>query len=313
MKKTVLTIVILMLALTAFSPFGLAYPERPITMIVPYGVGGGTDIVGRILARQMELHLGSPVIVDNKVGAGGAVGFNYVAQAAPDGYTILLVALPIVTLPVFQDETLTHNDLNPIALVNEDSAAIIVDNDSPWQTLDDVVQAGQERRLLVGTTSPGAAWWIGAQIFKQATGIQAVDVPYAAGAAPMLTALAGGEIDVATCSAAEATSMLESGEVRILAILSDERLPFFPDIPTAKELGYEASFGTWRGIMTPLGVSEEVEQVLKEAVEVAAYSEEFQNFLFENKYGFLFYDQAEFQAYMDAQFELFSEIAASLE
>lgn len=310
--KRCLVILVVSVLVLAASLVGHAYPQRPITLVCPYGVGGGTDIVARVLARHMEESLGVPVVVENKVGAGGAVGFSYTAQANPDGYNIVLVALPIVTLPVFQDVEITHNDLRPIGLVNGDAAAIIVRANSPWQTLEDLIEAGHSRQLRIGTTSPGAAWWIGAQILKQQTGIQGVDIPYAAGAAPMLTALAGGEIEVATCSAAEATSMLESGEVRILAVMSEERLPFFPDIPTCKEEGYDVTFSTWRGIMAPKDTPDDIAAVLEEAVKEAAHTEAFRKFLYDNKYGFEYLNPKEFKDFMDAQFAIFTEIKEDL-
>lgn len=289
-----------------------AYPQRPVTLVCPYGVGGGTDIIARVLARHMEKSLGVPVIVENKTGAGGAIGFSYAAQAKPDGYNIVLVALPIVTLPVFENVKVTHNDLRPIGLVNGDPGAVIVRADSSWRTLDALVKTGRSRRLRIGTTSPGAAWWIGAQVLKQQTGIQGVDIPYAAGAGPMLTALAGGEIEVATCSAAEALSMLESGEVRILAVMSEERLPFFPDIPTCKEEGYDVTFSTWRGIMAPKNTPDNIAAVLEKVVREAAHAEAFEQFLLKNKYGCSYLNPKDFKDFMDAQFATFTKLKGDL-
>ena len=296
-----------------FGTFVLAsYPERPITIISPWAPGGGTDRIARALAVELSELLKVPVGVENRTGGGGAVGHIAGARAAPDGYTLTIVTLEIATMHWLGLAPITYADFEPVALINADYASIIVKADAPWKTYIEVHTyiAKNPGKLLASGTAVGGIWDIARAGWLRAAGLDIDDVPWvpSLGAAPALTELVAGGVDIVTCSLAEAIPLLEAGEVRCLAFMGPNRHPDYPDIPTLRDLGIDWVCGTWRGIAVPKGTPFEIVKVLEEAVARAVQSPRFVDFMKKSGFGIEFLPAAEFGRFMEEQDKTLGEL-----
>jgi tripartite-type tricarboxylate transporter receptor subunit TctC len=258
-----------------------SYPAKPITMVVPFPPGGVADIVGRPLASQMEKTLKQPVVVVNRTGAGGAVGMASVAKAAPDGYTILMGLSSISIFPVsdrINGKTPSYEmkDFAPIALITADPTVLVVSADSPWTNLKEFVASAKAYPGKINYSSSGVygTLHVAMEIFANAAGIKLFHVPYQGGG-PALTALLGGQVHALASGPAPAVGQIKAGKMRALASWSTERLPLMPDVPTFKELGYDAEFYIWSGVFAPAAIPTPVLDRLRAAVREAANSPEF--------------------------------------
>jgi tripartite-type tricarboxylate transporter receptor subunit TctC len=257
------------------------YPSKPITMIVPFPPGGVADIVGRPLAAQMEKTLKQPVVVVNRTGAGGAVGMASVAKAAPDGYTILMGLSSISIFPVsdrINGKTPSYEmkDFAPIALITADPTVLVVSADSPWKNLKEFVDSAKAYPDKINYSSSGVygTLHVAMEIFANAAGIKLFHVPYQGGG-PALTALLGGQVHALASGPAPAVGQIKAGKMRALASWSTERLALMPEVPTFKELGYDAEFYIWSGVFAPAAIPTPVLDRLRAAVREAATSPEF--------------------------------------
>src|SRR5881394_2604280 len=275
--------IMLFVALAALCTAGAAqdYPSKPITMIVPFPPGGVADIVGRPLASVMQKSLKHPVVVVNRTGAGGAVGMAAVAKSAPDGYTLLMGLSSISIFPVAdgikgKQPMFETTDFAPIALVTADPTVLVVREDSPYKTLKDFVDAAKADPGKINYSSSGVygTLHVSMEIFANAAGIKLFHVPYQGGG-PAVTALLGGKVQASAQGPAAAIGQINGGKFRALASWGTERLKLLPDIPTFKELGYDAEFYIWTGIFVPAATPAPIIARLREAVRNAATSEDF--------------------------------------
>jgi tripartite-type tricarboxylate transporter receptor subunit TctC len=258
-----------------------SYPSKPITMVVPFPPGGVADIVGRPLASQMEKTLKQPVVVVNRTGAGGAVGMASVAKAAPDGYTILMGLSSISIFPVSdrvngKTPSYEMKDFAPIALITADPTVLVVSADSPWKSLKEFVDSAKAYPGKINYSSSGVygTLHVAMEIFANSAGIKLFHVPYQGGG-PALTALLGGQVHALASGPAPAVGQIKAGKMRALASWSTERLPLMPEVPTFKELGYDAEFYIWSGVFAPAAIPTPVLDRLRAAVREAANSPEF--------------------------------------
>jgi tripartite-type tricarboxylate transporter receptor subunit TctC len=279
MRNIPIAAVLFLAAFTALAQD--AYPSKPITMIVPFPPGGVADIVGRPLASQMEKSLKQPVVVVNRTGAGGAVGMASVAKAAPDGYTILMGLSSISIFPVsdrINGKTPSYEmkDFAPIALITADPTVLVVSADSPWKNLKEFVESAKAYPGKINYSSSGVygTLHVAMEIFANAAGVKLFHVPYQGGG-PALTALLGGQVHALASGPAPAVGQIKAGKMRALASWSTERLPLMPDVPTFKELGYDAEFYIWSGVFAPAAVPTPVLDRLRAAVREAANSPDF--------------------------------------
>jgi tripartite-type tricarboxylate transporter receptor subunit TctC len=282
-----------------------AYPSRPITMIVPFPPGGVADIVGRPLAATMEKTLRQPVVVVNRTGAGGAVGMAAAAKSAPDGYTILMGLSSISIFPVsdrINGKTPAYElkEFAPIALVTADPTVLVVRTDSPYKTLKEFVDAARAKPGKINYSSSGVygTLHVAMEIFANAAGIQLFHVPYGGGG-PAVTALLGGQVEALASGPAAAIGQIRGGKMRALASWSSERLALLPEIPTFKELGYDAEFYIWSGVFVPAATPAPVVSRIREAVRDAANSAEFRSAMEKVSTPVSYLDAPEFQKYWD--------------
>ena len=276
-------VLVLLACLLAAAARAQPYPSKPITMIVPFPPGGVADIVGRPLAAQMEKSLKQPVVVTNRTGAGGAVGMAAVAKSAPDGYTILMGLSSISIFPVSdrimgRTPAYEMKDFAPIALITADPTVLVVGADSPWKTLPEFVASAKAYPGKINYSSSGVygTLHVAMEIFAHAAGIKLFHVPYQGGG-PAVTALLGGQVHALASGPAAAIGQIKAGKMRALASWSTERLPLLPEIPTFKELGYDAEFYIWSGVFVPAATPAPVIDRLRIAVREAATSAEFKS------------------------------------
>ena len=284
-------------------PAAAAYPERPITIIVPWGAGGGTDATGRILASLMEKDLGVPVSVVNRTGGSGVIGHSAIATAAPDGYTLGVVTVEIGMMHWQGLTELTYKDYTPLALYNADPAGLQVRADSQWQTAQDVLDAikADPGKYKASGTGQGGIWHLALAGMLQAAGIAPDAAPWvpSQGAAPGLQDMVAGGVDIVTCSVPEAQALLEAGRVKSLAVMSEQRNPAFPDVPTLKEAtGLDWTVAAWRGIAGPKGLPDEVTQKLVPLLEKIWNGQEFKDFMAQRGFGLVWRDPDGFEQWM---------------
>ena len=283
-----------------------AYPTKPITMVVAFPPGGVADIVGRPLAVAMEKTLRQPVLVVNRPGAGGATGTASVAKASPDGYTFLMALSSISIFPVSdringKQPTYEVKEFAPIALVTADPTVLVVRADGPYKTLKDFVDAAKANPGKINYSSSGVygTLHVAMEIFANAAGIKLFHVPYQGGG-PAVTALLGGQVEALASGPAAAIGQIKGGKMRALASWSSQRLALLPEIPTFKELGYDAEFYIWSGVVAPAATPASILAKLREAVREAANSAEFKAQMEKVSTPISYLDAPEFQKYWDA-------------
>lgn len=239
------------------------YPTKNITMICPWGAGGGTDSILRALCKSAEKDLGKTITVSNVTGGGGATGHAAIMKAKPDGYTIGMITFELNSMVPQKLVPFSYKDFDPVIRVNTDAAALTVRKDAPYNTLKEFVAYAKAHpnEISIGNSAPGSVWHIAAGLMAQKTGIQVKHVPFE-GAAPGVTALVGGHIQAVAVSVAEVRAQVQSGQLKILGVMDDKRDSLFPDVPTFKEQGVDVVFGTWRGIGLPKGVDPAIKKII---------------------------------------------------
>jgi tripartite-type tricarboxylate transporter receptor subunit TctC len=293
------------LALCAAATGALAqtYPDRPITMVVPWGAGGGTDAVARMIANLMEKDLGQPVNVVNRTGGSGVVGHSAIASAAPDGYTIGMITVEITMMHHQKLTELNATSYTPIALVNLDPAGFQVRADSPYKSMNDVLAAVKANpgKFKASGTGQGGIWHLALAGWLRDAKVDPAAVPWVPsnGAAPGLQDLAAGGVEFVPCSLPEARSLIDAGKVRSLAVMASSRSALFPNVPTLKEsTGSDWATGAWRGIAAPKGLPPAVAARLEASVKKAYDSKEYKDFMAQRGFGLLWGSSGEFARFM---------------
>lgn len=290
-------------ASVSFAGPAAAYPDRPLTIIVPWGAGGGTDATARIIASVLEGELGQRVNVVNRTGGSGVVGHSAIAEAEPDGYTLGLATVEINMMHWQGLTDLTWEAYTPIALVNEDPAGVQVAIDSPYETLDDLLEdiRANPGALNASGTGQGGIWHLAIAGMLADLDIDPASVPWvpSEGAAAGLQDLVAGGVDVVPCSLPEARSLIEAGRVKSLAIMAADRAELFPDVPTLSEaVGSDWQIGAWRGIVGPKGLPDDVVEVLTAALDTVYNSDEYREFMSAQGYGVRWAAGEDFAAFM---------------
>ncbi len=243
--------------LGAVPAFAQPYPSRPIRFIVPFPPGGGNDIVGRIVALNLGVGLGQPVVIDNRGGAGGTLGTDITAKAPPDGYTMLVNNISLaVNQTLFKKLPYdTLKDLAPVGLLGRQPNILVVHPALPAKSLRELLDAARAKpgQMNYGSGGVGTASHLSTEMLKLMAGVDLTHVPYK-GLAPALTDLMGGRVDLIISTMASALPHLKSGKLRPLAATTAHRSSFFPDVPTMSEAGVKGyEFSTWYGLLVPAG------------------------------------------------------------
>jgi len=280
-----------------------AYPERPITLIVPWSAGGGTDATGRMIGTLLEKELGKPVNVVNRTGGSGVVGHSAIANAKPDGYTLGVVTVEIGMMHWAGLTELTGKNYTPIALYNYDAAGLMVSVDSPWTSATDVLDAikAEPGKHKGSGTGQGGIWHLALAGMLNTAGITPDAAPWvpSKGSAPGLQELASGGVDIVTSSIVEASALIDAGKVKSLAVMDTERNPAFPDVPTLVESAdLDWQMAAWRGLAGPEGLPDDITATLTAAFGTVWKSDEFQDFMNGRGFGLVWKPGDEFSSWM---------------
>ncbi|MGB6104111.1 MAG: tripartite tricarboxylate transporter substrate binding protein [Pusillimonas sp.] len=248
------------------------FPERPIQLILPTPPGGVADNNARPVAKHLNKALGQPVVVVNKPGAGGSIAYSTVAKSEADGYTLLLGLSTISVIPESEringrTPSFELEQLQPLALISADPLMLLVHSDSPWQTIEDLVEDARKRPGGINYASSGnyGAIHFPMEQFARAADVQLMHVPYSGGG-PAMMALLGKQVDVTAAGPAAARTAIADGRARILAHWGGQRIAQFPDVPTLKERGYDAEYYLWAGLFAPVATPAPVMNRLREGV-----------------------------------------------
>ena len=279
------------------------FPARPITLIVPWGAGGGTDATARIIGSLMEKDLGQPVTVVNRTGGSGVVGHAAIASAQPDGYTIGLATVEIGMMHWQGLTELTSASYTPIGLVNADPAGVQVRADSPYKTVSELLAAikANPGKFKASGTGQGGIWHLAIAGLLRDQKIDPAALPWVPsnGAAPGLQDMVAGGIEVAPVSLPEARSLIDAGKVKSLAIMNDKPSALYPNVPTLKAaLGSDWTMAAWRGIVAPKGLPAPIRDKLAESVRKVAASKEYNEFMASRGFGVIYAGPDDFAKFM---------------
>jgi len=280
-----------------------AWPDRPITLIVPWGAGGGTDATARIIGSLLEKELKQPVNVVNRTGGSGVVGHSAIASAAPDGYTIGMATVEIAMMHWAGLTELKYSSYTPIALVNLDPAAVQVRADSTYKTMGDALAAikANPGKFKASGTGQGGIWHLAIAGLLKDLKMDPAAVPWVPsnGAAPGLQDLVAGGVEFVPCSLPEARALIDAGKVRSLAIMAPQPAALFPNVPTLKSAtGSDWQLGAWRGIVAPKGIPKDIETALGTALKKVYDGKEYKDFMAQRGFGVIWAQGADYEKFM---------------
>lgn len=303
-------LMVLFLTLIAVFAFGKSYPSKNINMVVPFSAGGGTDAVARKLGSLMEKELGTSVVIVNKTGGAGAVGMTYGSTQKKDGYTITMITREIVSLPLMKLSPINYKNFELVSLVNVDPAIVVVEKDSKYQSLDDILadaKANPEKVKFASTAKPNFY----ALAIENEAGVKFNHIPYN-GAGEVIPALLGKHADFSLMGPGEVIGQLKAGQLRALGIMADNRIETLPEVATLKELGHDVVSGTWRGIAVPKGTPKEIVDTLDAAIKKVTESEEFKEFMNNSTFGIQYLSQEDFKEFIEKDTETIDKIVKSM-
>nr|WP_316639475.1 tripartite tricarboxylate transporter substrate binding protein [uncultured Roseateles sp.] len=301
------------LPLTLRSAWAQDYPNHPIELLVPYQAGGGTDALARAFAESARRHLSQPMVINNKPGASGAIGWSEVINAKPDGYKIAMMTVELTTLPHIGLAKFTHEEFTPLAQLNADPAAITVRSDAPWQTIEEFLAASRKSAegMRMGNSGVGSIWHLAAAALQDKSQVSFNHIPFQ-GANPAVQALLGGHIDAVAVSPAEVGVFVAGGKLRMLAVMADQRLKGFDGVPTLKERGIDLTVGTWRGLGVSRNTPRPIIEQLKQAVARTAAEPSFKEAMQKLNLGYAYADEAGFKAVLVRDHEAFKQLIPKL-
>ena len=289
------------------------FPTRPINIVAPFPPGGQADLMARPTAAAMEKLLKSPVVVVNKTGAAGAVGMAFVANSKPDGYTLLMALSSISVIPeadkLFDRKpAYTMDQLIPIALVSADPTILVCRAERPWKSVKELVEDAKKRPDGISYSSSGiyGTLHMAMEMLINSAGIKLKHVPYG-GAAPALTALLGGHVDCMAAGPAVVLPHIKAGKLRALAGWGEKRIAVLPELPTLKELGYDAEFYIWAGMFAPKGTPEPIMKKLRDTVRAAMQEPDFKAALDKMETPIAYLDAPEFQKFWDKDAKMLAD------
>jgi tripartite-type tricarboxylate transporter receptor subunit TctC len=289
------------------------FPDRPITVVVPFPPGGVADLTARPVAAALEKILKNPVVVVNKTGAAGAVGMSFVANSKPDGYNLLMALSSISIIPeadkLFDRQpAYTMDQLVPLALISADPTILVVPAGSPWKSVKDFVADAKKRPGEISYSSSGVygTLHMAMELFSHAAGIKLKHVPYG-GAGPALTALLGGHVDSLASGPAVVIPHIKGGKLRPLAGWGVKRVASLPDVATFKELGYDAEFYIWAGMFAPRGTPEPVLKKLRDVLKETVQQAEFKDAMTKMETPIAYMDAPEFQKFWDKDAKILAD------
>ena len=290
------------------------YPDKAIEMIVAFDAGGSTDVGARLMAQELEDELGVPVTVQNRPGAGGQVGYTYVANADPDGYTMGVNTLPSIVIAAVDESRgadYTSDSFAPVALQVVDPGGMMVAADSPIDSVEDLVEAAKQSpgEITAATTGIGTGDHVGMLLLEQAADIDLQPVHFTGSSEAASAFLGGNNVDVLIANVSDLATLVENGSGKIVGLTAEEPSPLLPDVPTFAEAGYEDVItGSARGYMFPAGVEECQVEIVSEAMANVMENPEFEQQMLDQGLAPVFMGAAEYQEYWDNTVQSVEEV-----
>jgi len=318
MRKKTIVVSLLLLFLSIFAVFGQSkeqYPNKPITIIIPWAPGGLKPVLFEVIKPLLSKELGVPVITVNKTGGGGAVGWKELQVAKPDGYTIGAASNSIFGTTFSTKGDVDYRNFKPIVSLTSDSAAITVNVDSPWKTFKEFYDYAKAnpKKVRVGNSGAGGIWHIATMIFNKQTGIELLPVPFTGGG-PAVTALMGNHIEATSVTPGDMTAALPTGKLRILALASSRRNPYYPDVPTVKEsIGIDVVVNNWSGVIVHKDAPDECVRVLAKAFEKITKDPTYIEFFEKNRIAQDFMNKEQFSTSYKSDAESMMSVLESLD
>lgn len=309
------TVLLSVLPLGAAAQAAADFPNKPIELVVPFGAGGGTDVLARVFADAAKKHTSQPITVLNKPGASGGIGLTEVASAKPDGYKIAMVTVEMAIIPHMGMMKVMPDEFTPIVRLNADPIVLTVRAEAPWNTVEEFVEAAKKSKdpLKFGNAGSGGLSHLAAEALSQKIGASFIHVPYQ-GNAPAVVALLGGHIDAVTSSPSEVSTYVNSGKLRTLGVFADQRFKGvgFDQVPTLKERKIDLSMGTWRGLAGPKNMPADVLEKLSAICIKAANEPAVKEAMEKQNLGYSVADGATFRRQIMADSALFKQLIEKL-
>ena len=291
-----------------------AWPQRPIELIVPFAAGGGTDVLARALAEVARKHLPQDLIVLNRAGASGAVGWTELANARPDGYKIGIITVELTMIPHMGLTKISSDAVLPVARLNADPATIAVRADSPYRSIEELIAAARkdEAAVRIGNAGPGSLGHLAAAALQDKAGVKFNHAPYR-GANPAVLDLLGGHIEAVAVTPVEVATYVAAGKIRPLAIMAEQRIQAgWEAVPTLKERGIDLLIGGWRGLAVPRNTPDAVVQTLRKAMALTLKDPTLRETMAKQNMGEGYLDQPEFKAVIDRDNAVFKQLVDKL-
>ena len=259
-------IILLTLAVGTSPLYGAEFPTKEVQIIIPWAAGGATDLIFRALAATTGKYLGKAVVVVNRPGGAGAVGYTEGMQAKPDGYILTAAVTPLTILPHQVKTAFTYKSFQPVLNVVDDPSMFLVRSDAPWKSLREFLDYAKKNpdMITVGNSGAGGGVHLVALAFERTAGVKFNHIPFSGGG-PSVTAILGGHVNAVSVSPPEGISQVQAGKLKIIALFANKRLEMFPDVPTVKEQGVDFAMGMWRGLAAPQGTPPDVIKKLHDA------------------------------------------------
>lgn len=266
LRKPILGILIILTLLMSVPIQAADFPVKEVQIIIPWAPGGATDLIFRALAATTGKYLGKAVVVVNKAGGAGAVGYTEGMKAAPDGYTLTSAVTPLTILPHQVSTAFTYKNFDPVLNVVDDPSMFLVRADAPWKSLKEFIDFAKKNpdMITVGNSGAGGGVHLVALAFEKAAGVKFNHIPFSGGG-PSVTAILGGHVNAVSVSPPEGIEHVKAGKLKIVALFAEKRFEMFPDVPTVKEQGVDFVMGMWRGLIAPKGTPSDAIKKLHDA------------------------------------------------
>jgi tripartite-type tricarboxylate transporter receptor subunit TctC len=266
MVKIIFSILFILSLIVTMPIHAAEFPTKEVQIIIPWAAGGATDLIFRALAATTGKYLGKAVIVVNRPGGAGAVGYTEAAQAKPDGYTLVSAITPLTILPHQVKTAYTYKNFEPIINVVSDPGMFLVRSDVQWKSLKELLDYAKKNpeMITVGNSGAGGGVHLIALAFEKAAGVKFNHIPFAGGG-PSVTALLGGHVNAVSVSPPEGIEHVKAGKLKIIALFAEKRFEMFPDVPTVREQGINFVMGQWRGLVASKGTPPDVIKKLHDA------------------------------------------------
>ena len=318
MKKLTLVLAALVAANLAFAADApkkkTDFPKKTVVITVPVSAGGGTDLLTRAMAGPLKAKLGQTVIVNNKTGAGGAIGFAAGSSEKPDGYNVTALVAELLTVPQVATVNFSYKSFVPVCNVNSSYGTITVRADAPYNTLQEFIVYAKAHpgEVKIGNSGVGGIWHFVAAAFASEAGIVVNHIPFEGGGSAVV-ALAGGHVDAVPVTPQEVEVQVKAGKAKILTVLAPKRLDEIANVPTADELGFKnLVFTIWRGFGVPKGTPDEVVAVLRDAFKAVLDDPMVTEFMASKHFAKDFKDSKDFYSMMEREEAVYALQAAKL-